>query len=155
MRFKRAVGVGHPLENGHRRWRRIARPRTGGPEGSAETHAAERPAVLIASDTRDVSIRKLPRNIFQDEKEIVLFPKQLAKGKHWWPTIGIVGGTTALIASDPYTAPAFRNTTRLRGFNRDISSVNTAAFIVAVPAAIYGVGLLRKDSYAKDCSMKW
>ncbi|HEX4642474.1 MAG TPA: phosphatase PAP2 family protein [Candidatus Acidoferrales bacterium] len=102
---------------------------------------------------RDVSILKLPRNILQDEKEIVLFPKQLAKGKHWWPTIGILGGTTALIASDPYTASAFRNTTRLNGFNRNLSEINTAAVIVGVPAAIYGVGLLRKDSYAQNTAL--
>jgi membrane-associated phospholipid phosphatase len=57
------------------------------------------------------------------------------------------------VASDPYTAQAFRNTTRFRGFNHDISSVNTAAFIAAVPAAIYGVGWLRKDSYAMDTAL--
>jgi len=102
---------------------------------------------------RIVSVRKLPRNILEDEKEIFLFPKELAKGKHWWPTIGVLGGSAALVASDPYTAPAFRTTTRLNGFNRDFSSVNTAAFIAAVPAAIYGVGWLRKSSYAKDTAL--
>ena len=97
-----------------------------------------------AQPNRTVSLRKLPGNILEDEKGIFLFPKELAKGKHWWPTIGVLGGTVALVASDPYTAPAFRTTTRLNGFNRDLSSVNTAAFIAAVPAAIYGVGWLRK-----------
>jgi membrane-associated phospholipid phosphatase len=102
---------------------------------------------------RDVSILKLPRNILQDQINIVLFPKQLAEGKHRWPTIGIVAGTTALIASDPYTAPAFRNTARFNEYNRDLSDISTGAFIAAVPAAIYGVGLVTKNSYAKDTAL--
>jgi membrane-associated phospholipid phosphatase len=106
-----------------------------------------------AQPDRTVSLRKLPGNILEDQKEIFLFPKDLAKGKHWWPTIGVLGGTVALVASDPYTAPAFRTTTRFNGFNRGLSAVNTAAFIAAVPAAMYGVGWLRKDSYAKETAL--
>jgi membrane-associated phospholipid phosphatase len=106
-----------------------------------------------AQPDRAVSLRKLPGNILEDEKEIFLFPKDLAKGKHWWPTIGVLGGTVALVASDPYTAPSFRTTTRLNAFNRDFSGVNTEAFMAAVPAAMYGVGWLRKNSYAKDTAL--
>ncbi len=106
-----------------------------------------------AQPYRTVSLRKLPGNILEDQKEIFLFPKELAKGKHWWPTIGVLGGTVALVASDPYTAPPFRTTTRFNGFNRDLSAVNTAAFIAAVPAAMYGVGWLRKNSYAKETAL--
>lgn len=102
---------------------------------------------------RTVSVRKLPGNILEDEKDILLFPRDLAKGKHWWPTIGVLGGTVALVASDPYTAPAFRTTTRFNGFNRDLSAENTAAFIAAVPAAMYGVGWLRKSSYSKETAL--
>jgi membrane-associated phospholipid phosphatase len=102
---------------------------------------------------RNVSLRKLPGNILEDEKEIFLFPIELARGKLWGPTIGVLGGTIALVASDPYTAPAFRTTARFNGFNHDLSAVNTAAFIAAVPAAMYGVGWLRKDSYAKDTAL--
>jgi len=108
---------------------------------------------VSAHPDRTVSLRKLPRNILEDQKEIFLFPKELAKGKHWWPTIGVLGGTVALVASDPYTAPPFRTTARLNGFNRDLSAVNTAAFIAAVPAAMYGVGWLRKNSYAKETAL--
>src|SRR5579863_1909293 len=93
-----------------------------------------------AQPYRTVSLRKLPGNILEDQKNIFLFPKGLAKGKHWWPTIGVLGVTAGLVASDPYTAPPFRTTSRLNGFNRDLSSVNAAAFIAAVPAAMYGVG---------------
>ena len=102
---------------------------------------------------RNVSLRKLPENILQDQKSIFLFPKELAKGKHWWPTIGVLGVTAGLVASDPYTAPPFRTTSSFSGFNRVFSSTNTQAFILAVPAAMYGVGWLRKDSYSKDTAL--
>lgn len=102
---------------------------------------------------RTVSWRKLPDNILQDQKNIFLFPKDLAKGKYWWPTIAVLGVTAALVASDPYTAPPFRTTTRLNGFSRGFSDVNAAAFIAAVPAAMYGVGWLRKNSYAEETAL--
>ncbi|MGB8474628.1 MAG: phosphatase PAP2 family protein [Candidatus Acidiferrum sp.] len=102
---------------------------------------------------RNVSLRKLPGNILQDEKAIFSFPKDLAKGKHWWPAIGVAGVTAGLLASDPYTAPPFRTTTNFSGFNRVFSSGNAAAFIAAVPAAMYAVGWLRKDSYAQDTAL--
>src|ERR1700688_668631 len=120
------------------------------PDASQNVPAGQRGSVQSG---RTVCLRRLPGNILDDEKEIFLFPKELAKGKHWWPTIGVLGGTVALVASDPYTAPPFRTTTRFNGFNRDLSAVNTAAVIAAVPAAMYGVGWLRKNSYAKETAL--
>lgn len=105
-----------------------------------------------ASD-RDVSLRSLPRNFLADQKDIWLFPTQLGKGKHWIPTITIVGVSAALIASDPHTGPSFRTSNSFGGFNRAFSDVNTAAFIAAVPASIYVVGLLKKDSYAQNTGL--
>jgi hypothetical protein len=102
---------------------------------------------------RNVSLRQLPGNILADQKDIWLFPTKLAKGKHIWPTIGIVGVTAGFVASDPYSAPPFRNTTSFSGFNRVFSSTNTAAFIAAVPAAMYGIGWIRKDSYAQETAL--
>jgi membrane-associated phospholipid phosphatase len=102
---------------------------------------------------RDISIYKLPKNILQDQVTVFSFPKKLAKGEHWWPTIGITGVTAGFIASDPYSAPAFRNTTDFHGFNNAMDSINTAAFIAAVPAAFYAVGFVRNDSYAKDTAL--
>jgi membrane-associated phospholipid phosphatase len=102
---------------------------------------------------RTVSVHKLPTNILEDQKRIFSFPQALAKGQHWWPTIGITAGTGALIASDPYSAPPFLTTNRFSGFNRVFSSANTGAFIAAVPATMYGVGWLRKDSYARDTAL--
>jgi membrane-associated phospholipid phosphatase len=124
---------------------------TAAPPDSTQNVSAGQQA--SAQPDRTVSLRKLPGNILEDQKSIFLFPKDLAKGKHWWPTIGVLGGTVALVASDPYTAPSFRTTTRLNGFNRDLSGVNTAAFIAAVPAAMYGVGWLRKSSYSKETAL--
>jgi membrane-associated phospholipid phosphatase len=102
---------------------------------------------------RTVSLRRLPTNILKDQKTIFSFPQALAKGQHWWPTIGVTAGTGALVASDPYTAPPFLTTNSFSGFNRVFSSANTAAFIAAVPATMYGVGWLRKDSYARNTAL--
>jgi membrane-associated phospholipid phosphatase len=110
------------------------------------------PSATAASD-RQVSLRTFPANFVADQKEIWMFPGQLAKGKHWLPTVAIVGVTSALVATDPRTAPYFRTTDTFSGFNRAFSGVNTGAFIAAVPASIYVVGLIRKDSYAQSTAL--
>jgi len=110
------------------------------------------PSAIAASD-RQVSLRTLPANLVADQKEIWIFPGQLVKGKHWLPTFAIVGVTSALVAADPHTAPYFRTTDSFSGFNRVFSGVNTGAFIAAVPASIYAVGLIRKDSYAQSTAL--
>jgi membrane-associated phospholipid phosphatase len=109
---------------------------------------------LCCSDIgRSVSIRQLPGNLLVDQKDIWLFPTKLLKGKHIWPTIAVVGITSGFVASDPYSAPPFRNTTSFNGFNRVLSSTNTGAFIAAVPAAMYAIGWARKDSYAQETAL--
>lgn len=105
------------------------------------------------SPDRTVSLRSLPGNILLDQKEIWLFPVSLVKGKHVWPAVGVLGVTAGLIAADPYTAPPFRVTDNFSGFNRVFNGTATGAFIAAVPAAIYGVGLLRRDSYAEETAL--
>ena len=129
---------------------------------TAQEAAADRPASTqnilpgqqsSAEPDRSVSLRQLPANILQDQKAIFLFPRELAKGKHLWPTVGVLGVTEGLLASDPHTAPPFRTTSSFNGFNHIFSSGNTGAFIAAVPAAMYGVGWLRKDSYAQDTAL--
>jgi hypothetical protein len=124
---------------------------TSSPSGSTHDHSQGQPG--SAQSSRMVSFRALPGEILKDEKDIALFPRDLAEGKHWWPTIGVLGVTAGLVASDAHTAPTFRTTTDFRGFNNTFSGVNTGALIAAVPVAIYGVGLLRKDSYAKDTAL--
>ncbi|MGH9741048.1 MAG: hypothetical protein ACRD51_01720, partial [Candidatus Acidiferrum sp.] len=132
---------------------RLATAQETPPELPASTQNSSQPQPGSAQPDRNVSLRKLPGNILQDQKTIFSFPKDLANGKHWWPTVGVVGVTVGLMASDPYTAPPFRTTTNFSGYNRVFSSTNTAAFIAAVPAAMYAVGWLRKDSYAQDTAL--
>jgi len=122
------------------------------PENSSTTsHIGA--AVCCSDIERSVSLSKLPGNILTDQKDIWLFPTKLTKGKHIWPTIAIVGITAGFVASDPYSAPPFRNTTSFSGFNRVLSSTNTGAFIAAVPAAMYAIGWARKDSYAQETAL--
>lgn len=122
------------------------------PDTSAAT-SLPRSAGCCSDIGRSVSLRQLPGNILADQKNIWLFPTKLAKGEHLWPAIGIVGVTAGFVASDPYSAPPFRNTTDFSGFNRVFSSTNTSAFIAAVPAAMYGIGWIRKDSYAQETAL--
>jgi hypothetical protein len=123
-------------------------------DSSASPFSAQqpRPAVSAASD-RQVSLRTFPTNFAADQKEIWLFPGHLAKAQHWLPAVAIAGVTSAFIASDPYSAPYFRTTNSFSGFNRAFSGVNTAAFIAAVPASIYAVGLIKRDSYAQSTTL--
>ena len=110
-----------------------------------------RPASL--SKDRSVSLKQLPGNLLEDQKSIWLFPVKLAHGEHWWPTIGVLGATAGFLATDAHSAPPFRNTDNFHDFNQALSSTSSAAIIIAVPAAVYGVGLLRKDSYAQDSAL--
>lgn len=80
-------------------------------------------------------------------------PRPRSSRKHWLPTVAIVAVTSALIAPDPYTAPTFRTTYSFSGFNRVLSGVNTGAFIAAVPASIYTVGLIKRDFYAQSTAL--
>jgi membrane-associated phospholipid phosphatase len=102
---------------------------------------------------RSVSLKELPANLLADQKSIWLFPVSLVHGAHILPTIGIVGVTSAFVATDAHSAPPFRTTSDFSGFNDAFSGSNSAAIIVAVPAAIYGVGLIRKDSYAENSAL--
>jgi membrane-associated phospholipid phosphatase len=123
-----------------------ASPQSPSSAGSTPTNAALPP-------DRSVSVKQLPGNILADQKDIWLFPGKLVHGEHWWPTIGVFGVTAGLVASDAHTAPPFRTTSDFSGYNRVFSGTNTAAFIAAVPAVIYGVGWLHKDSYAQDSAL--
>lgn len=102
---------------------------------------------------RDVSLRTLPRNLLQDQKDIWLFPLQLAKGRHWLPTLAVTGVTAGLIVADPHDTPYFRRTTDFEGFNNAFSGPITAAEIAIVPAAFLVVGHFHHDSYAEKTAL--
>ncbi len=108
---------------------------------------------IPADIDRNVSLRKLPTNFLADQKDIWLFSFHLAKGEHWLPTVAVVGVTSAFIATDAHTAPYFHNTTSFNGFNRVFSGTNSEAFLIAVPAAMYTVGFVKKDSYAQNTAL--
>src|SRR3989449_1419527 len=108
---------------------------------------------LPAEAEREVSWRVLPRNFLQDQKDIWLFPVQLAKGRHWVPTIAVTGVTGALIAADAHDTPYFRRTARFEGFNDVFSGRNTSLGMTIVPAAFLVAGHFRHDSYAEKTAL--
>jgi membrane-associated phospholipid phosphatase len=116
------------------------------PEAPAQTTAT-------SAEWRDVSWRKLPSNFLRDQKDMWLFPTKLARGRHWVPTVAVVGITAALLAADSHDAPYFRRTASFRDFNRAMNGKATALEISLVPAAIYFIGLARKDSYAQKTAL--
>jgi membrane-associated phospholipid phosphatase len=105
------------------------------------------------STGREVTRRKLPSNILHDQKDIWLFPVQLAHGRHWLPTVAVIGITAGLLALDAHDTPYFRRTNDFSGFNRGFSGSITEAEIAIVPVAIYSIGLIRKDSYAQQTAL--
>jgi hypothetical protein len=106
-----------------------------------------------ASD-REVSWRSLPKDFLHDQKKIWLFPAQLAKGKHWIPTLAIAGGTAVLIATDKNTMPYFRNHQgQLDDINDVFGTYVTSAEVIAVPATLMIAGYARHDSYQVDTAI--
>src|SRR5882672_3162841 len=111
-----------------------------------------KPDMPTAKD-REVSWRTLPRNFLQDQKEIWLFPTQLAKGRHWLPTVGVVGATAILIAADPHDTPYFIRTVSFAVFIYVFSRRITGAVIALVPVAFLVAVHFRKDSYAEKTAL--
>ena len=106
-----------------------------------------------ASD-RQVSWRSLPKDFLHDQKEIWLFPGQLAKGKHWIPTLAITAGTAVLIATDKKTMPYFRNHQgQLDDLNDVFDSYITSGEVIAVPASLLIAGYARHDGYQVDTAI--
>jgi membrane-associated phospholipid phosphatase len=101
-----------------------------------------------------VSWRSLPKDFLHDQKKIWLFPAQLAKGKHWIPTLAIAGGTAVLIATDKNTMPYFRNHQgQLDDINDVFGTYVTSAEVIAVPATLMIAGYARHDSYQVDTAI--
>ena len=102
---------------------------------------------------RDASWRQFPKNFLRDQKDIWLFPRTLAQGRHWVPTAAIISLTAGLVAADPQDAPYFRHTATFSDFNAAFSGRNTALGMAVVPATFYAVGLFRKDSYTQKTAL--
>jgi membrane-associated phospholipid phosphatase len=134
-------------------------PRVAGDKDAARQAPGDASAPPPAGSTttvatpREATWRKLPGNFLEDQKELWLFPVKLAEGHHWLPTALVVGGTAALIATDPQTMPHFRQTTAFRGFNRVFTSTVSGGIIAAVPATFYAASLVRKNSYDQGTAL--
>jgi hypothetical protein len=97
---------------------------------------------------REVTWRSLPKDFLHDQKGIWLFPAQLAKGRHWLPTLAIIGGTAGLIVADPHAMPYFQSHEKnLDDLNDVFDSPITAAEVVVLPASLLVAGYARHDSY--------
>ena len=99
---------------------------------------------------RPVSWKKIGPNILCDQRAIWMFPLGLAKGRDLVPTLAVAGASSGFVLLDPSYTPYFRRTDSFHGFNQVFSSRNTGLIITLVPAALYGVSLLRHDSYSQN-----
>ena len=97
---------------------------------------------------REVTWRSLPKDFLHDQKDIWLFPTQLARGRQLAPTIAIAGGTAGLIFADPHAMPYFRSHAKnLDDINDVFDSSITTGEVVALPVALLISGYMRRDSY--------
>jgi membrane-associated phospholipid phosphatase len=119
--------------------------------------AAAAPASLqiipSSAAQRDVSPRLLPANFLRDQKNMWFFPGQLAKGRHWSPVVTVTAATIALFSTDPYVEPYFHHTKAFRRFDRAFNSKVTGQETIAIPTALYLVGLGTHDSYMQKTAL--
>ena len=106
-----------------------------------------------ATKDPDITWKHMTMRILEDQKDLCLFPTQLAHGKHWVPTLAIAGVTGVLIATDPHDEPYFRNNKAFEETSEIFSTSNTGIVELGVPVATYAIGLLRHDSYTQQTAM--
>ncbi len=121
------------------------------PDAPIPTADAQRASSI---DDIDISWKKLPRRILSDQKDIWLFPTQLARGHYWVPTLFVVGGTAGLIVADPKIAPYFRkHSANLDDLNDTVDGTITSAATAALPLSLLAAGYMRHDSYQVNTSL--
>jgi membrane-associated phospholipid phosphatase len=118
----------------------------------ADVQTSGAPVTAPPAD-RDVSWLALPGNIAQDQRAIWLAPLKLKERKYWIPTAAIVATTVGLMAIDAKEGHYFRNSSTYNGFNNIFSSNNTQYSLIIAPFALYGAGLLVKDSKMKSTAL--
>lgn len=105
-------------------------------------------------DDIDISWKKLPRRLLKDQKDIWLFPTQIARGRYLLPTFFVVGGTAGLIVADPKIAPYFRkHAGNLDDLNDSFDGTITSAETALVPLSLLAAGYIRHDSYQVNTSL--
>lgn len=103
---------------------------------------------------RQVSWQSLPKDFLHDQKDIWSFPVQLARGRHWVPTIAITGVTAGLIVADPHAMPYFQSHAKnLDDINDVFDPLITSAEVIAVPASLMLAGYARHDKYQVDTAL--
>jgi membrane-associated phospholipid phosphatase len=117
------------------------------PDSPSQTSRSSRES-SDAPEEREVSWRTLPKDFLHDQKAIWLFPTQLAKGRHWLPTLAVTGATAGLIVADPHVMPYFRSHVgRLDDLNDTFDASITTGEEVALPVSLMIAGYVRHDSY--------
>lgn len=102
--------------------------------------------ISSAPAERQTTWRTLPRNFLDDQKEIWLFPAQLAKGHHWIPTLIVAGGTAAFLAADPHVASYFRtHQANIDRLNDVFDPMITTGEVIALPTSLMAAGYIRHD----------
>lgn len=95
---------------------------------------------------RPVSWKTLGQNVLADQKQIWTFPVRLFQGQNLLPTAAVLGATVGLVSLDKKESAYFRGTTTFNGFRNIFNGNATAIGMGAVPASLYAIGLIRKDS---------
>jgi membrane-associated phospholipid phosphatase len=95
---------------------------------------------------REVSWLKLPGNILDDQGRILRAPLKLKERKYWIPTAAILATTIGLVKLDATEGHYFRTASIYNGFDKVFSGQNTAHAMWVFPFALYGAGLIEKDS---------
>ncbi len=120
-------------------------------DSPSQAHSQAPPAANDAGHSptdREVSWRSLPKDFLHDQKDIWLFPVQLAKGQHWLPALAITGGTAGLIYADPHVMPYFRTHAQgLDDLNDTFDATTTTAEVAALPVSLLIAGYMRHDPY--------
>lgn len=107
-----------------------------------------------STEDLDISWKRLPRRILTDQKNIWLFPTQVARGRYWLPTLVVVGGTAGLIVADPKIAPYFRkHAGNLDDLNDGFDGTITSAETALVPLSLLAAGYIRHDPYQVNTSL--
>ncbi|HEY6346126.1 MAG TPA: hypothetical protein VIY49_31955 [Bryobacteraceae bacterium] len=94
---------------------------------------------------RPISWKLLLPNLIADQKQMWSFPAKLVQGKDWIPTAAALGTSAGLMLFDPTEAGYFPRTSTFHAFDNIFTGNATLAGILAAPASLYAVGLIRKD----------
>jgi membrane-associated phospholipid phosphatase len=116
------------------------------PDSPSAASADDNGAAPESPNEREATWKTLPGNFLHDQKDIWLFPAQLARGRHWVPTLAVAGITAGLIYADPHAMPYFRaHATNWDDFNDTFDAYITTGEVISLPAGLLTSGYIRHD----------